>query len=521
MNIEVIPQKIHKDTKLSLAAAKKVQVAAYARVSTDSDEQYTSFEAQVSYYTKKIQENPRWELVKVYADEGISGTSTKNREAFQDMITDAKNGKINMIITKSVSRFARNTVDSITTIRKLKEIGVGVIFEKENINTLDSTGELLLTIMSSLAQEESRSISENVTWGIRKRMSDGKYSLGYSRFLGFEKGRDGKPIINKEEAEIVKRIYREYLEGKSTHQIVSELEADKIPTPAKKVDKDGNLMCNWRPSTIISILANEKYKGDALLQKTYVTDFLSHKAKKNNGELSQYYIKDSHEAIIPPEEWEMVQVETARRNKPSYKHSGATVFSSKVVCGDCGAYYGLKVWHSTDKYRKTIYQCNHKFKRTEKCSTPNLSEERIKQAFIDSLSQLDRAQVLEDCNLAIETLRNDDTSEVRVRRLNAEIEVVVELVKKNPNMEQVEIDAYVTKYEDLVKKLNAEEHRLESKCAAIKRVEVFAANLKNLEPIIAEFSPRLWNLLLEKAIVGRDDTIKFVYYSGIENTVKI
>lgn len=521
MQIEVIPQKINKDTKLQLSAANKIKVAAYARVSTDSDEQYTSFEAQVSYYTKKIIENPQWELVRVYADEGISGTSTKNREAFQEMIADAQNGKLNLIITKSVSRFARNTVDSITTIRKLKAIGVGVIFEKENINTLDSSGELLLTIMSSLAQEESRSISENVTWGIRKRMSDGKYSIGYSSFLGFDKGKNGRLIVNKEQAEIVRRIFSEYLEGKSTHQIAKELTEDRIPTPTRKVDENGNLVCTWRASTIISILSNEKYKGDALLQKTFVTDYLSHKTKKNNGELTRYYIKDSHEAIIPVEEWEMVQIETARRKQPSFKHSGITVFSSKVRCGDCGAIYGQKVWHSTDKYRKTVYQCNHKFSSKQKCQTPTLKEEQIKQAFLDSLNQLDRTQVLDDCKLAVETLKNDETPEKEATKLNAEIEVVVELVKKNPHMSQEQIDLYTAKYEDLVERFKIEEHRVERKCAAIKRVEVFAMNLKNAGPVVTEFSSKLWSLLLDKAIVQHNNTIKFIYYSGIENTVII
>ena len=245
---------------------KKRRVAGYARVSTDSDEQFTSYAAQVDYYTNFIKSNSNWKFVKVYTDEGISGTNTKKREGFNSMIADAANGKIDLIITKSVSRFARNTVDSLVTIRKLKEHNVGVYFERENIYTFDGKGELLLTIMSSLAQEESRSISQNVTWGQRKRFADGKVSLPYKHFLGYEKGEDGIPKIVPEQAEIVRTIYRQYMLGKSITAICRYLESKVIKSPAGKE--------KWRESTVFSILQNEKYKGDALLQKEFTVDFL-------------------------------------------------------------------------------------------------------------------------------------------------------------------------------------------------------------------------------------------------------
>lgn len=234
-------------------------MAGYARVSTDHDEQLTSYEAQVDYYTRYIQSRNDWEFVGIYTDEGISATNTKHREGFKRMIADAIAGKIDLIITKSVSRFARNTVDSLTTVRKLKDKGIEIYFEKENIWTLDAKGELLITIMSSLAQEESRSISENVTWGHRKRFADGKVSLAFTHFLGYDKGMDGNLVVNKKQAEIVKLIYRLYLNGYTFHSIAKELTERKIPTPAG---------CKiWRANTIRSILMNEKYKGDALLQK--------------------------------------------------------------------------------------------------------------------------------------------------------------------------------------------------------------------------------------------------------------
>ncbi len=261
-----IPATINLLTRMPDISAKKRRTAGYARVSTDSDEQFTSYEAQVDYYTKMIQSKPEWEFVKVYTDEGISATNTQHRDGFKEMISDALNGRIDLIVTKSVSRFARNTVDSLSTIRKLKQKGIEVFFEKENIWTFDGKGELLITIMSSLAQEESRSISENVTWGQRKRFSDGKVSMPYKRFLGYEKGEDGKPVIVEEEADIVRLIYRLFLEGKTPQAICKELESLGILLLGRKT--------KWSKTTVTSILTNEKYKGDALLQKKFTVDFL-------------------------------------------------------------------------------------------------------------------------------------------------------------------------------------------------------------------------------------------------------
>ena len=282
-SVTVIPPTVNPVTHLSKATMQKRRVAGYARVSTESDEQFTSYEAQVDYYTRHIKSNPEWEFVEVYTDEGITGTNTKKRDGFNRMIEDAVNGKIDLILTKSVSRFARNTVDSLVTIRQLKEKGVEVYFEKENIYTFDGKGELLLTIMSSLAQEESRSISENVTWGQRKRFADGKVNLPYKQFLGYRKGADGFPEIVPEEAVIVRRIYSRFMEGLTPCAIANELTADGILTPAKKQ--------TWQTSTVESILHNEKYKGAALLQKCFTVDFLTKKKKQNEGEVPQYYVE--------------------------------------------------------------------------------------------------------------------------------------------------------------------------------------------------------------------------------------
>ena len=378
-NITVIPATLNLHTGVPKSANVKCRVAGYARVSTDSDEQFTSYAAQVDYYTNYIKSNPNWQFVDVYTDEGISGVMTKHRDGFNRMISDALSGRIDLIVTKSVSRFARNTVDSLTTVRKLKEKGVEVYFEKENIYTLDSKGELLITIMSSLAQEESRSISENVTWGQRKRFADGKVSMPYKQFLGYRKGANGIPEIVPEEAELVIRIYKMFMSGKSTSAIARQLTKEGIPTPGKKKV--------WQTATVESILTNEKYKGAALLQKKYTVDFLTKTMKTNEGEVPQYYVEDSHPAIIKPAEWEAVQVEMEQRRSKGRRHDCSSPFSGKIFCGDCGGVYGSKTWHSTDKYRRVIWQCNHKYDSGEKCGTPHLREEDLKELFVQALGR--------------------------------------------------------------------------------------------------------------------------------------
>lgn len=277
----------------------RLKVAAYCRVSTDSDEQATSYEAQVEHYTEFIKKNADWEFAGIYADYGISGTNTKKREEFNRMIEECMEGKIDMIITKSISRFARNTLDCLKYIRQLKEKNVTVFFEKENINTMDSKGEVLLTIMASLAQQESESLSKNVKLGLQFRYRNGAVQVNHNWFLGYTKDENGHLIIDPEQAEVVKRIYREYLEGKSLMQIARGLMADGIHTAADKP--------TWRPEGVRKILTNEKYMADAFLQKTYTVDVLTKKRVTNNGIVPQYYVENNHEAIIPRDLFMQVQ----------------------------------------------------------------------------------------------------------------------------------------------------------------------------------------------------------------------
>jgi site-specific DNA recombinase len=366
-NVTAIPATVNRFTALPVSERRKRRTAGYARVSTDSDEQFTSYEAQIDYYTNYIKSRDDWEFVNVYTDEGLSGTTTKKREGFKRMIEDALAGKIDLIVTKSVSRFARNTVDSLTTVRQLKEKGIEIYFEKENIWTLDSKGELLITIMSSLAQEESRSISENVKWGRRKQFSDGKVSVPFGRFLGYDRGDDGNLVINEKEAVLVRRIFALFLKGYSPYKIANTLTAEGILSPGKKP--------KWNAATVRRMLENEKYKGDALLQKSYTVDFLTKKTKLNEGEIPQYYVNNNHEAIIDPAVFDMVQVELENRNPGPNRRSGVTLFSSRIKCGECGSWYGSKVWHSTDKYRRTVYRCNSKYENGKHCRTPHLVEE--------------------------------------------------------------------------------------------------------------------------------------------------
>jgi DNA invertase Pin-like site-specific DNA recombinase len=518
--ITVIPATINRFTATPISDQRKRRVAGYARVSTDNEEQLTSYEAQVDYYTKYIQGREDWEFVAVYTDEGISATSTAKREGFNRMVSDALAGRIDLIVTKSVSRFARNTVDSLTTVRKLKDKGIEIYFEKENIWTLDSKGELLITIMSSLAQEESRSISENVTWGQRKRFSDGKVCVPYKRFLGYDKGENGTLKLNEEEAVIVRRIFSEYLDGYNPHTIAQRLTADGIPTPGgKKV---------WSQSTVKGMLQNEKYKGDALLQKSYTVDFLTKKKKVNEGEIPQYYVENAHEAIIDPIVFEMVQQEMASRRTGKERHSGVNMFSSRIKCGECGSWYGSKVWHSTDKYRRTIFQCNKKWSGDKKCGTPHLDEESIRRLFVSAMNKLltDKKEIIANLTAMRSELFDTAALETERSELQSELAVVTELIQKcieeNARVALDQAD-YQKRYDALVDRFDKAKSRLQEvgdtiseKTTRAELMVTFIAELKKQESLIAEFDERLWHSLIDYATVYSREDVRFTFKDGTE-----
>ena len=517
--ITVIPQTRNLFTTAPIATTARRRVAGYARVSTDSDEQFTSYEAQIDYYTHYIKSKPEWDFVRVYTDEGISATNTTHRDGFNEMIADALAGKIDLIVTKSVSRFARNTVDSLTTIRKLKDHGVECYFEKENIWTFDSKGELLITIMSSLAQEESRSISENVTWGQRKRFSDGKFSMPYAQFLGYEKGPDGTPVVNREQAEVVHKIYTLFLDGKTPLGICRILESEGIPAPAggKK----------WYEGTIKSILTNEKYKGDALLQKKFTTDFLTKKQKINKGEVPQYYVEGSHEAIIDPLDFEYVQAEIVRRKRMGRAYSGGSIFASRIICGDCGGCYGPKVWHSNDPYRKVIWRCNRKYdKGQQKCQTPAMEEKTIKQLFLEAYSKMmsNREQLLGDCKTMYEALSDFSDLDKRIEELKGEIrftsDMSAALIKQHASRAESE-EEYNRRYSELVERYERARAELEKqnmdrllRQQQRKKIRHFIKTLKDQPLVLPEWDEQLWARIVESVTLHSSGKADVRFVSG-------
>lgn len=499
----------------------KRRVAAYARVSTDKEEQENSFEAQVSYYTQRIKANPQWIFVEVYADEGISGTSLKKRDGFNRMIDDALAGKIDLILTKSVSRFARNTVDSLTTVRKLKDKGVEVYFEKENIYTLDSKGELLITIMSSLAQEEARSISENTAWGRRKQFADGKYSLAYSLFLGYDKGTNGELAINEDEAAIVRRIYDEYLAGLSPYTIAKQLTADGIPTPAHKTV--------WHETTVRSILTNEKYYGAAILQKS-VKEFLS-KTRENTGELPKYYISQDHEPIIPPEKFNMVQEEMQRRKEAGNKAQCVSIFSARIVCGDCGGFYGRKIWHAGTPNASWHWHCNNKFQKRKYCTTPTLKESGLEECFVKTFNRLvkKRAQIEENYRLCLDAITDTSQYEQKLERLNrdsSEIQALIRsLLTESSRSEHDNIADRYREYESRLEAISQQKQELDMKIAAcsLKRTRVlgFLMELKKHDHPLKEFDPLVWQATVHHVQIDSDCTVTFFFRDGTKLKTKI
>lgn len=521
-NVRIIPSKINPLTKLPNNSLHKRRVAAYARVSTEQDEQANSYEAQVDYYKNLITNKPEWQLVDIYTDKGISGTNLKHRDGFNKMIADARAGLIDLIVTKSVSRFARNTLDTISLTRELKSKGVEIFFEEQNVYTFDSNCELMLTILASIAQEESRNISENVKWGKKKKAVDGYSQVGYSNFLGYDKHSNPKIglKVNEEQAKIVRFIYREFLKGKSIKTICDMLEEQEIETPGHK--------SHWRTTTVTSILKNEKYKGDCEMQKTYVKNFLDHVAVKNNGELEKIYVEDHHEPIISKDQWMMAQLEFERRGDLAQGYNSSNEFSCKLICGDCGSYYGAKVLHSTDKYRTIKYRCNKKYNHEHNCKTPFVTEAEVKEKFIRAYNEFieNREQLIEDCKEMIQILDNTDELKTRLESLNqkaADIIILVEnLIKQNStealNQDdfQKKYDSYDFEHKKIVNEIYTTELEIEKKKVQSKYLQAFIDDLNERPNILEAYDEDVWCYLVDKAVVNRDKSITFKFRNGKE-----
>ena len=413
---------------------RRLRLAAYCRVSTDQDDQLHSFENQREYFNNYVSHHPEYQLVGIYADEGISGLNTRRREDFNRMIADCEAGKIDVVITKSISRFARNTADCLMYSRKLKDLGIAVIFEKENINTLDGSGELLFTILSSLAQEESRSISENTTWGIRYLFSQGVLHLNTNRFLGYDKDENGNLVINQEQAKIVRYVYHSFLDGNGPGVIARRLQEKGVPGVMGEP--------RWTTSTIQGILTNEKYTGDALLQKTYTSDYLNKKTVKNDGTVAQVWVKGNHEPIIDKETWNVVQLEIERRTSFLREHGLRTngrytddqPFSTKVFCGKCGTLYmrrtltrlgpNLIVWMCSSNYRE---------KGVPGCGNEKLPEPDLHCGFVAAWNTIlqDRDAYLPEW---LELLKNREADPLRAFRAQQ----MIDLTADAPPMDELD-----------------------------------------------------------------------------------
>lgn len=370
------------------------------------------------------------------------------------------------------------------------------------------------------SQEESRSISENVTWGQRKRFADGKVSLPYKQFLGYEKGEGGLPKIVEKEAAVVRLIYKLFLEGKTPSGVAKHLTTNKIPTPAGKEV--------WQQSTVLSILKNEKYKGDAILQKSFTVDFLTKKKKINEGEVPQYYVENSHPAIITPEVFDLTQNEIKKRKMVKGYKTGGGCFSGKIVCGKCGSFYGRKVWHSTSKYRRVIWQCNSKFKNDEKCGTPHFCEDTLKQAFLDAFNSIieNKVEILQGYESIIQALTDTSKLDKEYTKLQDESEIVAELLRKCVEenaytaLDQAEYEeryiSLVERYENIKKGLDEINDKRLERSAKRESIEEFIRMLEKSNTIIVEFDEELWNTAIEMVRVHSEKVITFIFKDGME-----
>ena len=447
------------------ASKRQLRVAAYCRVSTDDEEQLTSYEAQKNYYTDKIMTNKEWTMAGIFADEGITGTSARKRPEFLRMIRQCKQGKIDIVLTKSISRFARNTVDCLNYVRALKELGIAVIFEKENMNTLEIDSEILITMLGAFAQSESESISANVRWGIRQAMKEGKATIQYKYLYGYRKGDDGKPEIIPEQAEVVRKIYDLFLSGTPVRGIQEYLNANSVPNI--------NGEPKWARSAIDSILTNEKYCGDVLLQKTYIDDCINKKVKKNTGQLPMYLVQNHHEGIISRETFDAAQAELARRsagkslskkNAPTgrSRYSSKYALSDRLYCGECGTRYQRCTWRNRDGSKRIVWRCVSRVDYGSKyChDSPTLDEEPLHRAILAAINSAvkDKDNIVYNLKAAMEKElapvagQQLSLSEIdnQLEQLNREFSKVLAEASESGNQA-----AYSDRFRDIMRKQTA------------------------------------------------------------------
>ena len=509
------------------------RVAAYCRVSTDREEQEHSFETQKAMYTEMIMMKPTWQMAGIYADEGITGTVAKKRPGFMKMIEDCRKGKIDMIVTKSVSRFSRNNLDCLMYVRELKQLGIPIIFEKEGINTIQVSSELLLTLFGALSQAENESISMNVKLGIRQSLKNGNVRFSYKTFLGYRKGADGQPEIVPEQADIVRRIYNDFLAGATYLEIAKRLTEEHVPTMG-----GGN---RWFSERIKSILKNEKYKGDALLQKTYITDPISKRVKKNNGELPMYYVENSHPAIIERRIFDRVQEEIARRaGKKKVKqtgtktelgrYSGKYALTELLYCGECGTPYRRCTW-SRDGKKKIVWRCVSRLDYGKKyCkNSPSVEESRLHNAIAAAITKKANSEEINIGGIMnhIESFgsqRDTDGIIQRQRRI-AEIEKVIDDLARL-NSDEAQSGELDYKFSELYAELYSVKDELEEMQSDVSALDGDMLNemrevvtgLKN-HPV--EYDDKVVRQLIDCIKVMSADMIKICFKDGTATEVLI
>lgn len=513
------------------AVRRQLRVAAYCRVSTDDEEQLTSYKAQCAYYTDKIMTNPDWTLAGIFADEGITGTSIKKREKFKKMIRLCRRGKIDMILTKSISRFARNTVDCLAYIRELKELKIPIIFEKENIDTMKADSEIIITMLGGFAQAESESISQNVRWGKRQAFKEGHVIFQYSRLYGYEQGENNKPKVNLEQATVIKRIFDSYLAGSSVRDIKRMLEAEGIPAACGKPE--------WSISVLQYLLRNEKYCGDALLQKTFVENCITKKTRKNNGELPKYLIKNHHEAIIDRGLFERVQTEIARRAgkrrvsgdggglEPS-RYCGRYALTELLVCGNCGSPYKRVTW-SRNGQKKVVWRCTSRLTYgTKYCKeSPTIPEEALHAAVLAALNGAmknrdEMLSILDDSLTSVLSEKNGNTLspvvlKSRIQELQKSMEDLLAIILKTDHPETY--DEQMRSMSDEIASLQDALAKQEKKGESdefSRKIENMRAALRNASFEISEYSDNVVRQMIDTIKVINENKLLIIFKGGCE-----
>jgi len=533
MTVRLIPVKA--EFSVQTPGRRSLRVAAYCRVSTNKDEQHLSFETQQTVYTDKIMTNPEWQMAKVYADKGISGTVAAKRPGFMQMITDCKAGKIDLILTKSVQRFARNTLDSLEYGRMLRAMGVGIIFETQGLDTRSMSDEMMFTMLAGMAQNESENISANVKWGIQRSHEKGRVHFNYKAFLGYRKGEDGQPEIVPEEALIVQSIYAEFLSGTSMRDIAVKLTTNCILTPT------GTNV--WSTATVRNILSNEKYCGDAILGKTFVENCLTHRVCVNRGERPMYYVENSHPAIIDRGTWNQTQEELTRRGaKRKVKQVGTTTeqgkYSSKfaltdlLICGECGTPYRRCTW-SRNGQKKIVWRCISRLDYgTKYCKTsPTIEESVLHDAILNAMADYART-----CPAGLDALKQHlgigltDTGigEADPYAIQARIgeimRTITELVAKEaeegtPGMFTTQFDELFAEKQTLQEKLKQAQETsayASAKQSRLDRIFSITDGIRN-NPI--EWNEQIVRQMIECVKVRGNEKLAIRFRTGVEMTM--